>query len=130
MSLLAPDSSRRAALAARTAHDKLGREIVVLDVGDIISITERFVLVSAANTRQIRAIVDEVELAIKLEDDEGPQSVEGLADASWVLMDYGDIVVHVFLDETRAFYDLDRLWSDAPVEEWLAPVTELASGEG
>ena len=51
----------------------------------------------------------------------GPRSVEGLDDATWVLMDYGDVIVHVFLDETRAFYDLDRLWADAPVVEWTAP---------
>ena len=63
----------------------------------------------------MRTIVDEVELALKLEDDEaGPRSVEGLDDATWVLMDYGDVIVHVFLAETRAYYDLDRLWADAP----------------
>ncbi|HEX3453904.1 MAG TPA: ribosome silencing factor [Gaiellaceae bacterium] len=118
MSLLAPDASRRAAVAARTADDKLGREILVLDVGDIISITERFVLVSAANTRQVRTIVEEIELALKIEDGAGPKAVEGLGDATWVLMDFGDVIVHVFLDDTRAFYDLDRLWADAPVEDW------------
>ena len=125
----APDASRRAALAARAADAKSGIEIVVLDVGDIISITERFVLVSASNTRQVKTIVDEIESAVKLEDGDGPRAVEGLDDASWVLMDFGDVIVHVFLSETRAFYDLDRLWSDAPVEDWLTPVTELASGE-
>ena len=66
----------------------------------------------------MRTIVDEVELALKLADDEGPRSVEGLDDATWVLMDYGDVIVHVFLAETRAYYDLDRLWADAPAVEW------------
>jgi ribosome-associated protein len=118
----APDASRRAAVAARAADDKQGSEIVVLDVGDIISITERFVLVSAGNTRQVRTIVDEVEAALKaVEPHDGPRAVEGLDDASWVLMDFGDVIVHVFLAETRAFYDLDRLWSDAPVEQWDTP---------
>ena len=117
------DPSRRAAIAARAADSKSGTEIVVLDVGDIISITERFVLVSATNTRQVRTIVDEVEQAMKAADGEGPRAVEGLDDASWVLMDFGDVIVHVFLAETRAFYDLDRLWADAPVEL----VTQLAS---
>ena len=93
----------------------------MLDVGEIISITEAFVIVSANNTRQVRTIVEEVELAIKVlggDEDEGPRSVEGLQDASWVLMDYGDIIVHVFLAETRAYYDLERLWADAPRLEW------------
>ena len=67
-------------------------------------------------------------MALKLADDESPRSVEGLNDATWVLMDYGDVIVHVFLAETRAFYDLDRLWADAPVVEWehLAPLAERA----
>ena len=116
-----PDARERAGIAARAAADKQGSDIVVLDVGEIISITEAFVIVSATNTRQVRTIVDEVELAIKVlggDDDEGPRSVEGLHDASWVLMDYGDIIVHVFLAETRSYYDLERLWADAPRLDW------------
>lgn len=105
-------------MAARAADDKRGTDIVVLDVGDIISITERFVLVSAGNTRQVRTIVEEIEAAMKAADGDGPRAIEGLDDASWVLMDFGDVIAHVFLAETRAYYDLDRLWSDAPVEEW------------
>ena len=112
------DASRRAGIAAHSADEKKGEEIVVLDVGDILSIAEAFVLVSASNTRLVRTIVDEIELALKLSDDESPRSVEGLDDSTWVLMDYGDVIVHVFLGETRAFYDLDRLWADAPVVEW------------
>lgn len=91
---------------------------MALDVGDIIGITEVFVIVSASNTRQVRTICDEVELALKVEGDLAPRSVEGLKDASWVLMDYGLLVVHVFLTETREFYDLERLWSDAPRIAW------------
>jgi ribosome-associated protein len=123
-----PDAYRRAGIAAHAASDKQGEELAVLDVGDILSIAEAFVLVSASNTRLVRTIVDEVELALKLADDESPRSVEGLDDATWVLMDYGDVIVHVFLAETRAFYDLDRLWADAPVVEWerLAPLAERA----
>jgi ribosome-associated protein len=113
------DAHRRAGIVAHTADEKHGEDVVVLDVGDIISIAETFVFVSASNTRLVRTIVDEVELALKLTDGEGPRSVEGLDDARWVLMDYGDVVVHVFLDETRAYYDLDRLWSDAPQVDWL-----------
>src|SRR5262249_37643131 len=98
--------------------EKKGEEIVVLDVGDIISIAEAFVLVSAPNTRLVRTIVDEIELALKVADDEGPRNVEGLDDATWVLMDYGDVIVHVFLGEPRAYYARARLWADAPVVEW------------
>ena len=112
------DAYRRAGIAAHAAADKKGDDIVVLDVGDIISIAEAFVMVSASNTRLVRRIVDDIEIALKLSDDEAPRSVEGLNDATWVLMDYGDVIVHVFLAETRAFYDLDRLWADAPRVEW------------
>ena len=118
MTATAPDASRRAAVAAVAASDKKGTDIVVLDVGDIISITEAFVLVSAANTRQVRTIVEEIELALKASDGEGPRAIEGLDDATWVLMDYGDVIVHVFQAETRAYYDLDRLWADAPAVTW------------
>jgi ribosome-associated protein len=125
----ASDGRRRAGVAAHAAADKKGEDIAVLDVGDIIAITEAFVLVSASNTRLVRTIVEEVELALVLADDEKPRSVEGLDDATWVLMDYGDVIIHVFLAETRAFYDLDRLWADAPVVEWerLTPLAEPAS---
>jgi ribosome-associated protein len=113
-----PDAQRRATIAARAASDKHGADIVVLDVGDIISITDAFVIVSANNTRQVRTIVEEIELALNVEEDVTPRSIEGFDDASWVLMDYGDAIVHVFLADTRAFYDLDRLWADAPRVEW------------
>jgi ribosome-associated protein len=113
-----PDARSRAFTAARAAAVKNGDDIVVLDVGEIISITEAFVIVSANNTRQVRTIVDEIEAALKRDGSPGPRAVEGLDDASWVLMDYGDFVVHVFLADTRAYYDLDRLWADAPRVEW------------
>ncbi len=90
----------------------------MLDVGDIIGITEAFVLASGSNTRQVKAICDEIEFALKVEADISPRSTEGLADASWVLMDYGVVVVHVFGVETREYYDLERLWSDAPRVDW------------
>ena len=105
-------------MAARAAADKIATDVVVLDVGDIIGITEAFVLGSGTNVRQVRSICDEVELALKIEADVAPRSVEGLSDAQWVLMDYGQIVVHIFLTETREFYDLERLWADAPRVGW------------
>jgi ribosome-associated protein len=109
----ASTSTVRALVAAAAAADKSGRDITVLDVAPIISIIDCFVLVSAANTRQVRTIVDEVEKAMRDHDGSKPIGVEGLDDASWVLLDFGDVVVHVFLEATRRYYDLDRLWADA-----------------
>jgi ribosome-associated protein len=111
----AEDSAvRRALIAADAIAEKKGADLAVLRVGDILAITDVFVMASASNTRQVKTIVEEVERAIADHDGSRPRSVEGLGDASWVLLDYGDVVVHVFLAETRAFYDLDRLWADAP----------------
>jgi ribosome-associated protein len=117
---IASPSIARALVAAGAAAEKLAHDIVVLDVGDIISIIDCFVLVSASNARQARTVVDEIEAALREHDGSKPLGVEGLEDATWMLLDYGDIVVHVFLDDTRAYYDLDRLWADAariPFEE-------------
>jgi ribosome-associated protein len=112
------DSHRRAVTAARAAAEKKAEDTLVLDVGDIIGITETFVITSGTNTRQVRTICEEIEEAMKAEDGTGPRSIEGLHDASWVLMDYGDLVVHVFLAETREYYALERLWTDAPRIAW------------
>jgi ribosome-associated protein len=105
-------------IAARAAADKLGTDTVVLEVGEVLSIVEYFVVTSASNTRQVRTIAEEVEDQIKAADGPGPIRTEGLDDGHWVLLDYGDVVVHVFLDETREFYDLERLWSDVGRLDW------------
>jgi ribosome-associated protein len=125
----APLVLRRVAVAAAAASAKKGNDIVALDVGDILSITDAFVITSASNTRQVRTIVDEVEKAMKEQVSAPPASVEGRDDATWVLLDYGDIVVHVFLDETRGYYELERLWADAPAIEWeqLVSASQSAS---
>jgi ribosome-associated protein len=96
----------------------LGQDVVVLDVGAIISITEYFVIASGSNTRQVKTIVETIEQALREQADAKPRAEEGRAEGSWVLLDYGDIVVHVFLDETREYYGLDRLWADAPRVDW------------
>lgn len=103
----------RVGTAVRAAADKKARDLVVLDVGDLLSITDYFVICSGTSDRQVRTIVDEVhaklrELATK------PLRTEGEPGGGWVLVDYGDFVVHVFSEETRAYYDLERLWKDAP----------------
>ena len=109
-----PDVPEAALVAARAAADKLGRDTVVLAMGDLLGVTDAFVVTSGANTRQVRTIVEEVERRLKQSAGRSPRATEGLRDLTWVLMDYGDFLVHVFQDETRAFYDLERLWGNAP----------------
>lgn len=104
--------------AARAAEAKSGTDIVILDVGPVLSLVEYFVIVSARNTRLVRTIAEEVEAAVSAAGGPKPLRVEGLGDLGWVLMDYGDMVVHVFLEETRRYYDLERLWADAPQVAW------------
>jgi ribosome-associated protein len=122
-----PLAYTRAHVAAEAALEKNGTDVVILEVGDILGIIELFVLASATNVRLVKTIVDEVERAVFASDGGKPRAVEGLNDASWVLMDYGDIVVHVFLDETRAYYDLDRLWADVPRVDLSVPEPQTAT---
>jgi ribosome-associated protein len=112
------DGDDLAVLAARTADDKGGTRPVIMRVGDLLGLTDLFVVTSAPNVRLVRAVVDEVEARVGAEAGVKPKRVEGLDDARWVLMDYGDWVVHVFLDEARQFYDLERLWADVPRIPW------------
>jgi ribosome-associated protein len=104
--------------AARAASAKGGEETVIIEVGGVLAITDAFVITSGRNTRQVKTIAEEVEAKLKSEGGISPLRVEGLGDSQWVLLDYGDLVIHVFLDETREFYDLERLWSDAPRVAW------------
>ena len=104
--------------AAGAASAKGGEDTVILEVGDVLAITDAFVITSGRNSRQVKTIAEEVETRLKADGGITPLRVEGLGDTQWVLLDYGDLVVHVFLDETRAYYDLERLWSDAPRLEW------------
>ena len=115
------DIQGKTLLAANAAAAKKAEDIVILDVGDILAVTERFVICSGTNDRQVRAIVDEVMKQMRAEAGCKPRSIEGLDDGTWVLLDYDDFVVHVFRSETRAFYELERLWSDAP-STMLEPV--------
>lgn len=104
--------------AARAAEDKGGEHTVVLAVGEVLAITGWFVITSAINTRLVRTITDEVERRVAEAGGPRPNRVEGRADLRWVLLDYGDFVVHVFLDEARHYYDLERLWRDVERLEW------------
>lgn len=112
------DIRQLARVAAQAAADKKGSDTVILEVGSVLAITDAFVITSASNDRLVRTIAEEIEAKIKEVGGPGPIRIEGLDDAKWVLLDYGDFVVHVFLDETRRYYDLERLWADAPSLEW------------
>ncbi len=115
-----PDASL---LAARVADEKSGASTVVLAMGRLLGLTDAFVITSGRNHRQVRTLVEEVERRLKSESGLAPDRVEGMDDARWVLMDYGDFLVHVFLDEARDYYDLEHLWSGAPRIEWEAGAT-------
>ncbi|MGA3216498.1 MAG: ribosome silencing factor [Acidimicrobiales bacterium] len=101
-------------VAAGAAASKTDDPTVVLEVGDLLGITDHFVITSGSNVRQVRTIAEEVEKLVKARGGGSPRYVEGLDDARWVLIDYGQFVVHVFLDDARHFYNLERLWADAP----------------
>lgn len=117
--------TRWTVMAARAADAKQGRATLVLDVGDVLAITDQFVITSAGNTRQVAAITEEIEEQITAEGGPKPRSVEGLDDLHWVLLDYGSFVVHVFLEETRSYYELERLWADVPRLEWRSAESDL-----
>ena len=110
--------------AARVADDKLGTDTVVLDMRDLLDVADAFVITAGRNTRQVRTIVEEVERELKASSGRSPWAVEGLRDLTWVLMDYGDFLVHVFRDDARAYYDLEHLWGDAP----RLPAREATAG--
>jgi ribosome-associated protein len=114
----APSVPEESLLAARAAEAKSGEDTAVLAMGDLLGLTDAFVITSGRNSRQVKTIVDEVERQVGEVHGRKPVRVEGLDDARWVLMDYGDFLVHVFLDEAREFYDLEHLWADAPRVAW------------
>ncbi len=100
--------------SVEAAEDKLGHDTEAFLVGEVLGITDWFVITSAGNHRQVRAIADNVEEQLTKAGGPKPIRVEGLDSLEWVLMDFGAFVVHVFTDETRAYYELERLWSDVP----------------
>jgi ribosome-associated protein len=107
-----------ATCAARAASGLKASDVIVLDVGSLLSITGYFVIASASNPRQVRAVVEDVEAKVKEELGRAPVRTEGVREQQWTLIDYGDVVVHVFLDSVREFYEIERLYMDAPRLEW------------
>ena len=112
--------------AAEAASDKLATDIIAFDVSEQLAITDAFLLASGSNDRQVKSIVDEIEDKLR-EIGAKPVRREGERDARWVLIDYGEIVVHIQHEEERQFYALERLWRDCPTIPLPADVT---SGRG
>jgi len=122
------NSDRLAAVIAGYADDKKAQSIVELDLRGVIDYTDYFVICSGATERQVKAIVDGIHMGAKSDLGIVPMRVEGLAQSQWVLMDYLDVVVHVFVRELREFYALERLWGEVPAREIVAPA--FAAGQG
>jgi ribosome-associated protein len=109
------NSLEQARKIAGLAEEKLAQEIVILDMRPVCAYTDFFVLCSGQNSRQTKAIVDEVRYGLKHDDEQVlPSSVEGEREGSWIVADYLDVVLHVFTPETRDYYALEELWDDVP----------------
>ena len=107
-------SQEWAMIAAEAAADKKGEDIVAIEVADLLVVTDYFVIATGRTNVQVRAIADEIEDQLRERGGIKPIGREGQAEAKWVLIDYGDLVIHVFQPEERAFYRLEKLWGDAP----------------
>lgn len=109
-----------AIIAAQAADEKKATDIMVQEVRELIGVTDYFVIVTAANNRQVDAIIDEIEDQLRERGGVKPLHREVSADGSWSLLDYGAVVIHVFQPETREYYRLETLWNDAPVLDLAA----------
>lgn len=107
----------KAKKAAQLIDNKKGEEVRVLHIGTLTTIGDYFVVATGSSTTQVKAFADEIDEKMSAEGIE-PKRIEGYNTASWILMDYEDVIVHLFLKETREFYALERLWSDAPEIDW------------
>ena len=107
------DLDEEVKLAIICAGEKKAFGIVALDLREVTSFAEFFIIASGANTRQVQAISDEINEQLKLQLKARPIRIEGYASGEWVLLDYGDFIIHIFEQKAREFYDLERLWRDA-----------------
>ncbi len=105
---------------AELAADKKAADIVVLDLRGVLGYTDLFVIATGNTDRQVKAIHDGIHQGLKQEHELLPRRVEGLSEAHWVLMDYLDVVVHVFTPETREYYRLEQLWGEVPARQYVA----------
>ena len=109
---MAEDAPEIYVTALNAACDKKARDVVVLDLREVASFTDYFLISTGASTRQAQTISDAVENALRAAD-RRPMHSEGYSNGQWILLDYGDLIVHTFVEATRKFYDLERLWRDA-----------------
>lgn len=114
-----------ASVAADAMDDKQGRDIVILDMGNLLGIVDTFVIASGTSKRQVRTLAEAVDMQLE-QLGRVPLRVEGMDTAEWVLLDYGDLAVHIFQPEARDLYSLERLWGDAPRVRW-APTLGAAN---
>ncbi|MGD0199076.1 MAG: ribosome silencing factor [Solirubrobacteraceae bacterium] len=114
------------------AEDKKALDIVELDLRGVIDYTDYFVICSGTSDRQVKAICDGIQLGLKTSHDVRPQRVDGMMQARWVLMDYLDVIVHVFVPEVREYYGLERLWGDVPLRRpgSARPSSRVSAGAG
>ena len=112
------NSLELAVFIARVIDEKQGENTIVLPVGPVVGITEYFIVTSASNVRLVRAITDAVLNNVREAVGKGPLRSEGTREQQWVLIDYGDVVVHIFIDEMRRFYEIERLYKDIAPTPW------------
>lgn len=112
------NSLELAVFIARVIDEKQGENTIVLPVGPVVGITEYFIVTSASNARLVRAITDSVLNNVREAVGRGPLRSEGTREQQWVLIDYGDVVVHIFIDEMRRFYEIERLYKDIVPTPW------------
>ena len=106
---------------ANCLEDKLGLNIIILEVEELVGYASHFVIASGRSERQVQALADHIKVKMKADHDVMPLSMEGLQGGKWALVDFGDVVVHIFREDERDFYDLEGLWRDAPKVERTAP---------
>ena len=111
--MTAPSAEWKARRAARAALDKRAGDLVVLDVQRVSSVTDYFLICSGKSTTHLETITDAIRVELRSEG-VNVLHAEGVAESGWVLLDYGDVLMHVFLEDTRAYYSLERLWGDSP----------------
>ena len=114
------NSLELAVFIARVIDEKQGENTIVLPVGPVVGITEYFIVTSASNVRLVRAITDAVLNNVREAVGKGPLRSEGTREQQWVLIDYGDVVVHIFIDEMRRFYEIERLYKDIVPTPWAS----------
>jgi ribosome-associated protein len=114
-----PERSLQVALAAaQVAHDNRGQNIVLLDLREMTAVFDFFLLITGTSRRQLHAIAEEIDRTLKEQFGEKRMGVEGYAAGTWILQDYGDVVIHLFDDQAREYYSLEQLWSEARRIDW------------